>query len=513
MSAAPNARPLASATRDVPHEPLMAQIAGFVDLLVWLLVLKAFFIPLFIIPTGSMAETLRGEHGVVTCSNCAYEYQVGFDKSQFADRYCPNCHFLGDQPRRVPRRAGDRIVVHGWNYDFGGSFGPERWDVVVFKNPNNPQENYIKRLIGLPNETIELIAGDVWVTDDAGTRVARKTRHAQQALWFPYFDQNFLPRSRLHYNPRWLPLGPDSGWTGLESRAFEFDGLDHDYGAVQFVNESHGGGICVITDVYGYDGPPTGPSRKGGLYHPTIVTDVRISADCAITTGTGYVELLLNKWEAIFRARFYLDGRVTLEQGDIRRGAIGFAPIAEARTRPLHAPARLSLGHADLQVVVEVDNRPVIATTEAQYTVEPDSARARSHRSEGSFVRIGAERIRARLTNIRIDRDVHYTDMTDDQGRLLRGNGVQDHPIELGPDQFYVLGDNSPRSGDSRYWRAQDLGPHLQADYRAGKYRIGTVPRDQLIGRAFLVYWPGFMPLPPLGVPLLPDLGRVRWIH
>ena len=35
-------------------------------------------------------------------------------------------------------------------------FEPDRFDVVVFKNPTNPWENYIKRLVGLPGEQIAL---------------------------------------------------------------------------------------------------------------------------------------------------------------------------------------------------------------------------------------------------------------------------------------------------------------------------------------------------------------------
>ena len=58
-----------------------------------------------------------------------------------------------------------------------------------------------------------------------------------------------------------------------------------------------------------------------------------------------------------------------------------------------------------------------------------------------------------------------------------------------------------------------DLGPHLRAAYEQGTYELGTVPADQMIGRAFFVYWPGFMPLSSKGPNLLPDLGRVRWIH
>ena len=43
-------------------------------------------------------------------------------------------------------------------------------------------------------------------------------------------------------------------------------------------------------------------------------------------------------------------------------------------------------------------------------------------------------------------------------------------PITVPPDDYYMLGDNRGESDDSRYW--------------------GPVPRDWIIGKAFLAYWP-----------------------
>jgi len=40
---------------------------------------------------------------------------------------------------------------------------PERRDIIVFQPPNNPDEDYIKRVVGLPGEQIEIRDGTIWV--------------------------------------------------------------------------------------------------------------------------------------------------------------------------------------------------------------------------------------------------------------------------------------------------------------------------------------------------------------
>src|SRR5262245_26339827 len=134
----------------------------------------------FVIPTGSMAPTLYGQHRDVYCQKCGTRFAVGVSSLPSADaelredpqggyyimgayrtKYavCPNanCRFRNNVLDHEIF-AGDRILVNKFPYEFGE---PQRWDVVVFKFPEGAKTNYIKRLIALPGEEVKLEGGDV----------------------------------------------------------------------------------------------------------------------------------------------------------------------------------------------------------------------------------------------------------------------------------------------------------------------------------------------------------------
>ncbi len=54
----------------------------------------------------------------------------------------------------------DRLIVNRLAYVFDE---PERGDVVMFKFPDNEEDDYLKRIIGLPGETVEIKGGLVYI--------------------------------------------------------------------------------------------------------------------------------------------------------------------------------------------------------------------------------------------------------------------------------------------------------------------------------------------------------------
>ncbi len=56
---------------------------------------------------------------------------------------------------------GDYLIIDELSYRMRS---PERGEVIVFKYPENPSQKYIKRIIGLPGETIEVKEGKIRIT-------------------------------------------------------------------------------------------------------------------------------------------------------------------------------------------------------------------------------------------------------------------------------------------------------------------------------------------------------------
>jgi signal peptidase I len=100
------------------------------------------------------------------------------------------------------------------------------------------------------------------------------------------------------------------------------------------------------------------------------------------------------------------------------------------------------------------------------------------------------------VSGLRLFRDVYYTETL---ANTPRRPSAVDAPLRLGLDEFFVLGDNSPVSNDSRFWDARPV-----------------VPGRLLLGKPFLVHLPGqVVPLQVFGrsVYWVPDPREIRYIR
>ncbi|MEE1516273.1 MAG: signal peptidase I [Lachnospiraceae bacterium] len=70
----------------------------------------------------------------------------------------------GSMENTIPKKS--RLIGLRLAYTFSE---PERGDVIIFKNPNKPEENYVKRIIGLPGETVVLENSTIYVYNADGS--------------------------------------------------------------------------------------------------------------------------------------------------------------------------------------------------------------------------------------------------------------------------------------------------------------------------------------------------------
>ena len=125
------------------------------------LLIRTFLYEPFNIPSGSMLPTLEvGDYLFVSKPAYGYsQYSFPFGLASFEGR------MMADTPKRG--------------------------DVIVFKQPSNTSIDYIKRIVALPGETIQVINGRVYIN---GEMVEREPVGMTQR-----YDENMNPQAMMEY--------------------------------------------------------------------------------------------------------------------------------------------------------------------------------------------------------------------------------------------------------------------------------------------------------------------------
>jgi len=298
-------RPIATTTSSSPApKPAETSVIDTLQSLIVAFVLamtfRGFVLEGFIIPTGSMAPTLMGQHILWESSQTGEAYPIdarpaielaqrgGNSAFEVYDHVLGPTYTIDEQSvsQLLPRiRMGDRILVLKCLYPFSM---PARFDVVVFKNPTDPvgdTQNYIKRLVGLPGEKIWLVDGDVFAGPAEtpglhGFQVQRKPDHVQRAVWQPVSDSDVLPRS-----PERLRNPYSSPWFGdhwdTSTRTFRCDTAE----PTKLQWNPH---VRQIDDWTSYD-MFLYQLRRSSVDGPVSVSDLRLQA--SITADNSIVKL------------------------------------------------------------------------------------------------------------------------------------------------------------------------------------------------------------------------------
>lgn len=426
-----------------------------------LLIGRCFLIEPSHISTGSMAPQRLGFHRDWVCPNCQVGFAVGvrLDGSSPVP-VCPNCGFRIDPTKATPPVSdGERLWVMKQAFDF---LQPERWQDVVFYSPDDPATPHLKRVAGLPGETIQIRQGDLFVN---GQRAA-KGESARKDLSVKVYDQKYVAADVKRY-PRWKFIGTetggqwaDGGWEIIAGgRSLVYSSKrqpDQELNDYQWANYWHfcpvRGAYGPVTDFLAYEG------REFGAEH--VVSDLwfraRIEAQgcewVALRLCADDVQIVVElPWSNAGKH----DGRPVVRLNGQAIQEISYKSFNTIRLQDV----QVELSWVDHRLECLLDGEPVFEPLKLENLPEqPPSIRYRE-----TPVGFGIRGEQARIRDFQLYRDVYITDRpaTDP----LVGHAVRES-VKLPADGFFLLGDNSGYSIDSRFWRN---GP--------------VVPRSALIGR------------------------------
>ncbi|MHC4324842.1 MAG: signal peptidase I [Planctomycetota bacterium] len=445
-------------------------------------VFRAFVMEAFRIPTGSMADTLKGAHFRLRCRQCGYQYEHGFVPSQYYDSKgrrlpedtvpainvplaitrCPNCGrypsklmcnrhgvsfptFTTNQngtrqntspggntaelssrcsecrnnlmtAEAMPVANGDRILVLKCIYQF---IEPKRWDVIVFKNPPDPAINYIKRLIGLPGEKVQIIDGDIYIDD----KIARKPAKVQKELWMPVYNNDFQPvrpRDDLFNGHKWAqPFKNDgnSKWVNTDSSPtiFSLDSPDSQINSM-FYNTSIGNDFKAT---YAYDDIDTYSSMP-------ICSDLMVRFDCRTADSKGRIGIALSKYEANYKAWVDLTGEMIICQEENGKDSKRLAR-KQIESSTIDESSLITFANVDHQLIFQYGDNKLT------YDLGRNLRDVGEIRNIEPRVEIfGSGRLT--LSHIAIFRDIHYTEPQRYSGRNGSGRATKDNPFILAED-------------------------------------------------------------------------------
>jgi len=88
--------------------------------------------------------------------------------------------FVKGESMKPTFENGDYIIVDEISYRFRN---PKRGEVIVFKYPKDTSQNFIKRVIGLPGETVEIKDGKVEIYKNGRIQTLNELNYLSSGLW------------------------------------------------------------------------------------------------------------------------------------------------------------------------------------------------------------------------------------------------------------------------------------------------------------------------------------------
>lgn len=368
---------------------------------------------------SSMVPSHLGASVEPQCPVCEHRFTIG---AEFASRVtrvtCPNCSHANVSTEGLRIFKGDRLWVDRLTYRWRE---PRRWESVVARNPTDASELCIKRIVGLPGEQVDLRDGDVRIDGAVFVKSNQQQQLVQQLVHAEAFG-----------NQRWQPQKS----TTWRSDSFGWHCLQTKGPTVDWLRYRHPNQQPITDDVV----------HNAGLTRRLNKVDQFLLRANLSVEGDGSIFLRIDDGTSDALLRIDLS-KATLEvtESGLNRSTLALPPaVLEALAK---RAVSLELTNFDQQLLFVIDGQVALRRpwprNMAQGTSQPFS--------------IGSEQLAITLADLKIYRDIYHTDYPVGAAPPKRSRWL------LGPGEFFLLGDNSPVSIDSRLW--------------------GPVPRRLLIGK------------------------------
>jgi len=381
--------------------------------------------------SGSMAPFLSGLCVEIACENCLYSFQCDrLYPPNDGRATCPNCGFHGNVFDHGKRADGTPVVVDSRQLD-----SLTHWDVVAYRASKKANAQ-VKRVAGIPGESIEIRSGEIY----ADGELLRKDFRQQKEMAILVHDSHFRPRPDTGMMYRWGSAASISGWN-VDRWPFEFSpsadrmGIDWLYYTHQTswpvmgrsIGNANSSIETPVVDNYAYN---QGLARQlNPVSDLMAVVEFDLDMDSSNQTNGQFAIALHDgfSWVEMFWDLSTETVRVLHSGNQIGSTAME-ADLRQSRL--------VTLSLFDHQVLVAVDDEVIFRQNYAHDLTQ-------GFAPTPSPFRVGASGVKAKTDQLRLYRDVYN----------LGPSGL-DVPWKYEPDPeppgYFLIGDNVPRSVDSR---------------------------------------------------------------